>query len=512
MLRRLALAAAGTCLFALTGCEQLCSGTVGVFCPETTSNPLNHPPLATAGGGFLIERRHLPLTTVARGGTLEFEADYIDPDGDALYYEWDLDGDGDFERAGYGRAARAAYRHLGVIHVTLRVSDFPQFIGAPGVVTERRDVLVVDPARDHAPRAGFAIDPESYISGVPVYFVGSPVLVDATTSSDPDGYDHLSYRFEAYQTDAAGHRLPGGPAPFLHDPVSPYWGFRFPRPGHWKISLDVRDAAGLHGVLEREINVWDAPPQPDHPPHADFRISPALPALHEAVTLDARSSSDPDPGILNVRWDLDGDGGFETRAGRSLPTRFDAPGPHRIGLLVDDGFLRDVVYKDVEVRPDEGGATSPSAPVASGARSGPRGLPFSARLTGRPLPGRLRKRGGTMELLGRGRLHARVLGSSPAERFLNAPWRSRVRVGRTSATAIALAQVHGGASCLRIELRNSTGRLTVLGGKGAGARLRATATFRFRLERDGSASVLGHLTAHQAGKRPLPVTCRRLMN
>jgi hypothetical protein len=521
---RIALAAlAAISLLSLTGCEQLCSGTRGVFCPESSSNPLNRPPLATAGGGFLIARRHLPLTAVARGETLEFEADYEDPDGDALYYEWDLDGDGDFERAGYGSTARHTYAQLGVVHVTVRVSDFPQNIGAPGVITETRTVLVVDPARDHDPRAGFAIDPESLVSGVPVYFVGSAVFVDATPSSDPDDYDsgRLSYSFDAYQTDAAGNRLPGDPVKIIGDTVSPYWGFRFPRSGRWTIALDVRDAAGRHGVLARTIDVHDGPPVRDQAPHADFRITPGLPGLHEQVTL-VSSSTDPDPGILNLAWDLDGDGRFETRAGSPLRTSFDAPGPRKIGLLVDDGFLRDVIYKEIDVLPQHA-SSSPTAPVASRAGARTLGLPFSARLSGHPLPGgggEVRNRGGKMELLnvlGRGRLHARVLGPSRAlRRFLNAPWRTRAsfavdpRTHRVSASAIALANVRGGSACLKVTLGNSTGSLAVLGGKGAGARVHASATFRLRLERDGSATVLGHLEARRGRARTLPATCRRL--
>jgi PKD repeat protein len=482
---RFAVAAvAATCLLSLTGCDQLCSGTTGVFCPESESNPLNHPPLATAGGGLRIAGRHLPLTAVVRGGTLDFDADYADPDGDALYHEWDLDGDGDFERAGYGSTARHTYTQLGRVRVTLRVSDFPQFIGAPGVVTETGEVLVIDPVRDHAPRAGFTIDPESLVSGVPVYFAGQPVFVDASPSSDPDGYDagRLTYSFSA--RDASGHST----APIVGDPTSPHWGFRIPGAGRWTLALEVTDGAGKRALLERQITVDAGPPIPDRAPTADFGISPGFPGLHEAVTLDAGQSSDPDQGlgIQSYDWDLDGDGSFETRGGRVLHTSFSAPGPRRIGLLVSDGFLRDVTYREIDVAAVERGPAGPTAPVASGARRRDPGLPFSARLT------RL------------GHFHARVLGSTPARRFLNADWRASTR----GHSALVLARVRRGAACLRLRLTgNGAGTFTVLGGKGAGARLRATATFRFRLARDGSVTAIGHLKARTGRPRPMPSSC-----
>jgi hypothetical protein len=114
-----------------------------------------------------------------------------------------------------------------------------------------------------------------------------------------------------------------------------------------------------------------------------------------------------------------------------------------------------------------------------------------------------------------GRLRARLYGKSPATRFLRARWRTRVRFTRRGATALALARSGRSAVCLRIRLsgrprRLPSGRLTVLGGRGAGARLRGGAALRFRLERDGSASVLGTLNVRRGKARPLPRRCRTL--
>src|SRR5262249_14635618 len=160
-----------------------------------------------------------------------------------------------------------------------------------------------------------------------------------------------------------------------------------------------------------------------------------------------------------------------------LETVFREAGPRRVGLRVSDGFQFAILYHEIEVAPADEGPVSPSA-TATAARG--QGQPFSARLTGRPLPGGWgspEKHGAKtlVDVLGKGRLKARVLGPKQGiERFLRAPWRSEVRFGfdrrtkRFTASALALAKVRGGSVCLSIRVTDRTGRLTVLGGTGSG--------------------------------------------
>jgi hypothetical protein len=58
--------------------------------------------------------------------------------------------------------------------------------------------------------------------------------------------------------------------------------------------------------------------------------------------------------------------------------------------------------------------------------------------------------------------------------------------------------------------KRSSGRVALLGGTGAGARLRGSARVRFKLEDNGSATVLGRLRARAGKPRPLSAGCRRL--
>src|SRR5205823_10774164 len=47
-------------------------------------------------------------------------------------------------------------------------------------------------------------------------------------------------------------------------------------------------------------------------PVAALVISPSAPDVGALVTLDASGSSDPDGAVMRYRWDLDGNGDYET--------------------------------------------------------------------------------------------------------------------------------------------------------------------------------------------------------
>jgi hypothetical protein len=157
---------------------------------------------------------------------------------------------------------------------------------------------------------------------------------------------------------------------------------------------------------------------------------------------------------------------------------------------------------------------------AQAARATPR-LAFSARLKGVAVTQGKRRGRSLTGVVGRGSLRAHLLSPpgrpSAAERalarFVRSRWRTRVgfsldpRTRRWSADALALAR----STCLRIRLttrpgQRPTGRITLLGG----GRLRGGGTVRFRLERDGSATVIGHLRVRLGKARPLPRACARL--
>jgi hypothetical protein len=85
------------------------------------------------------------------------------------------------------------------------------------------------------------------------------------------------------------------------------------------------------------------------------------------------------------------------------------------------------------------------------------------------------------------------------------------RSRRFSARGVALAQAKRSTACLRMRVAAGRrgvphGSITLLGG-----RLHGGASFRFRLERDGSATALGRLRVRSGRDRGLPRACRRLL-
>src|SRR4051794_25590234 len=69
------------------------------------------------------------------------------------------------------------------------------------------------------------------------------------------------------------------------------------------------------------------------PPAASFTWSPATPQTGDTEGFTA-TTSDPERDAVTIRWDLDGDGTYETTA--SAPTAHFARGAHVVGLRATD--------------------------------------------------------------------------------------------------------------------------------------------------------------------------------
>src|SRR3954447_23054159 len=90
-------------------------------------------------------------------------------------------------------------------------------------------------------------------------------------------------------------------------------------------------SSGMKGTIKATGTVNQAPV-------AQFTATPAQPKPGDTVTFNASASSDPEANLLaKYRWDLDGDGTFETStATPSTTTTFQA-GNHVVALRVIDG-------------------------------------------------------------------------------------------------------------------------------------------------------------------------------
>jgi PKD domain len=535
------LGIAGVLVVPLGGCEELCNEGAITWCQDEDSiRSLNRAPEIGERIGVESHEPGTRQSPVSSGvGVVDlattFRIGVFDRDNDRVLVEWDLDGDGEFEvsRTGgpLGGSSRIVefYRRPTTPLIRVRVSDFPRKLGTPGDVRREQRVAIVERGGNRPPLAALTLSPA-------VARAGDPVILDGSSSTDPDFYDNQPFRplFFRY---TFGDRDVGNVASDLGlSEVS----HTYEQPGTYTVGLSVDDAFGSHSAVFRTLTVQEAG-APNLLPTARFSVSPPAPAIGQQATFNGSASSDPEGPIARFQWDLDGDGSFEVNSGSNptTSTSYAAPGEKLVSLRVTDARgASATVRRAVNVRSEPLPPLGASAAAAQKPRSRAAQIAFGAQLSGKPgrgEQGSVRRRGRTVSLrgaIGTGRLLARALDppgrSTPAERslrrFLNARWRTRIsftldrRSRRLSARGVALARTprgRRGSACLGVRLsggpgRRSTGVLTLLGGTGTGARLRGRTRLRYRLEPSGSATVLGRLSARRGPARPLPRGCRRL--
>jgi PKD repeat protein len=275
----------------------------------TKSVPVNRRPLAD----FVFE----PLTPRV-GESILFSSTSSDPDGPETIvgYEWDLDGDGDFDDAA-GPEVTHSYATPGEKVVRLRVTDSG---GATSLERVRR-FLVQEPNL----AASFTFAPGSPVPGETVSFQSTSVPSDGATIGaqewDLDG-------------DGAFDDAQGSSASVA-----------FATPGPKTVSLRVTDGNGFDIASEQVVV--------NAPPVAALRFSPAEPLTGDTIDFTSLSV-DPDGPIASEAWDLDGDGAFDDAAGRTAARSFATTGARTVRLRVTDaGGASDVesVAIDVGRRP-----------------------------------------------------------------------------------------------------------------------------------------------------------------
>ena len=220
-----------------------------------------------------------------------------DPDGRIVRYEWDMDGDGQWQAGGATR--EAAYRRPGTYTVGLRIHD------DEGAVTETVGTVEIT---QKAPVAR-ASAPASVA-------LGSPATFDGSRSYDPDG----KIAAFAWDFDGDGHA----------DAQSARASWRFAAPGRHAVRLLVRDAWGAWATADVWTDVVNRAP-------TAVIDAPRMVVAEEDARFDASRSADADSAIARHEWDFDRDGQWDA-TGAEATWRFAGGGERRLRLRVTDAW------------------------------------------------------------------------------------------------------------------------------------------------------------------------------
>jgi PKD repeat protein len=449
--------------------------------------------------------------------------DPLYPGGYIAREEWDMDGDGTYERAyPYGGSSFLyAYTAKGPQTVRLRVTD------REDNVTEREATFTVKVNPDsprNRPRAALTLSNQSPR-------VGEQATFDASGSSDPDGRI-VDYEWRLWND--------------IFHTTTPSLTYTFPEPRENNAILKVTDDDGLTDEASVPYRVGN---EGENVPLASMTIAPN-PALTGDRVVFTSTSTDPGGRIVRYQWDLDGDNDYELDSTEPItPERtFEVPGTYNVRLLVtDDEGWPDTAFEQVVVNPrqvcDPGyckaaisalrAGVSPFGGIQPAAAADNR---FYARLAVRKVSARgargarSRRSRKLSDVGAAGSLRGSIVGppGQPAPAvpkalagFLQSKWTGELDLtalagGRHRATALVLAtprRKSSGRVCVRVTLNASPGKrgqgtFQVLGGTGPAARLRAKGRFGFELRPKGNVVLSGTITQDSGKARKLPRRCR----
>ncbi len=233
------------------------------------------------------------------GGLVSFSAaGSTDEDGSIVKYEWDLDGNGSFEKTTTAPTTSRRYTAPTTLTVRVRVTD-----NDGGKATDTMPLT--------AHRA-----PAARITASKAVAVAGESLTFTSASTDDNGIASLEWDMDGDGT---------------FERTGPQQATSFGTTGPHKVSLRVTDTLGAKSTTIATVRVHRAPT-------ALIVTQPPNPVVNQPTTLDGSRSSD-DGTIAKYEWDLNGDGTFETSTAAvpQATTTFATTGPRTVGLKVTDG-------------------------------------------------------------------------------------------------------------------------------------------------------------------------------
>jgi PKD repeat protein len=241
---------------------------------------------------------------------VEFDAsDSVDPDGNIEIYEWDFDGDGEYDDDA-GIKATYEFEKIGRYKVGLRITN-----NMGDYETSEKEIIVEEKKEAEAV-ISILDEPSVFITGVAYTF-------KADESTSPKG------AITKYEWDFGDGSKVETTKTIAHS---------FASAGTYEVTLKVTDEEGLEGEVKKTINVQ----QPQGTPKAKITTEPSVVSGSTlegkapfVVIFDASSSTDSDGNIVDYEWDFDGDGTIDGYGSR-LSHTFQNEGIFNVKVSVID--------------------------------------------------------------------------------------------------------------------------------------------------------------------------------
>jgi len=262
---------------------------------------------------FKNEQVGASFTATPESGEIPLEVSFdasesLDPDGEIVSYEWDLDGDSEFDD-GEGKTITYTYEKEGKYTVSLRVTDNN---GEYNVAT-----LEIDAQGSNSPTAVITEETDEYFAGIEYIF-------SAEDSTSPVGNEIEKYEWDfgdgtAYQkTRTVKHA--------------------YEETGEYTVVLKITDSEGKTGTQELTIQVDDPEQVPvaiieTYPVAVEGAVNGEVPL---EVSFDASGSTDADENIVDYEWDFDGDEVIDD-TGETVTYTYQEEGTYNATLNVIDG-------------------------------------------------------------------------------------------------------------------------------------------------------------------------------
>ena len=301
---------------------------------NTTITVDNVAPTADAGAPFAVNEGS-SFALNAAGST--------DPGNDIVSYEWDLDGDNQYDDAS-GQNINWNITQSGNYLVGLKVTDANGVSSTDSVAVTINNVAPIADAG-----SSYMVDE------------GKTLLLDASGSTDP-GKDIVSY---AWDFDNDGQ----------YDAFGVEVNFTPPSVDNYTVLLRVTDSDGAVGIDSATVTVGRTKPIAN-------AGGPYLGNEGDIITLDASGSIIPSGDTLTYAWDFDGDGQYDDAFGVIVDFNPLSSGSYTVSLQVtdDDGEI------DTEITEVKLNNIAPMA-NAGGSYGTREGLPVTFDASGSTDPG-----------------------------------------------------------------------------------------------------------------------------